>query len=80
MSLEDLISDEINGMERAIEKHLLSQTDVLRALIQVVTELRTDVAELKEAMYIIDQNPEKHEALKEAYDKYVFVRKMTLGK
>lgn len=80
MSLEDVIESEINGLERAIEKHLLTQTDVLRALIGVVNDLQDDVKDLKAAMYIIDQNPEKHEALKEAYDKYMFVRKMTLGK
>ncbi len=80
MSLEDVIESEINGLERAIEKHLLSQTDVLRALIGVINDLQDDVKDLKAAMCIINEDPAKHEALKEAYDKYMFVRKMTLGK
>lgn len=80
MSLEDVIADEVNGLERAIEKHLLSQTEVLRALIGAINDLREDIVDLKATMYIINEHPEKHEALKEAYDKYMFVRKMTLGK
>ena len=80
MSYDDVVG-EINGLERAMEKHLLQQNQVLHAMLQQFVKLREEVSELKKVVALIEDDPqnEKYVALKEAYDKYMFVRKMTLG-
>jgi len=84
MSDMDEVLDEINGLERKIERMEKSYVEVTNELIKAV-KLHTQSIERMGEVVALAKSPSKKDlesyaALREAYDKYDFVRTLTLGK
>ena len=84
MSSQDEILDEIASLERRIDTldrtFVKCTNDILEAL-----RLQADIVSEMGSVIAIARSPtaedlEKYAALREAFDRYDFVRKLTLGK
>jgi len=84
MSGIDEVLDEINSLEYKIERMEKSYVEVTNELIKAV-KIHTATIERMGEVIALAKSPsqkdlESYAALREAYDKYDFVRTLTLGK
>ena len=83
MSDMDEVLDELGSLERKIERMEKTYVEVTNELVKAV-QIHTAVIERMGEVISLAKSPSEKDlkayaALREAYDKYDFVRKLTLG-
>ena len=82
--MSDEILDEINSLERridALERTFISCTNDILMMIKIQTDILAQIGEtVALASSPSDADLKRFQTLREAFDRYDFIRKLTLGK